>query len=106
MRTLAAVMAIFGYLDVPLVYMSTRWWRTQHPAPVFAGGPGSGVDPSMLPAVWWNMAGWLLWGGFVAALRYRTVLRREQNEAAATAALLAEPPRGMRLPPIPEGDRA
>ncbi len=103
MRTLAAVMAIFGYLDVPLVYMSTRWWRTQHPAPVFAGGPGSGVDPSMLPAIWWNMAGWLLWGGFVAALRYRTVLQREQNQAAATASLLAQPPRGLRIPSLSEG---
>ena len=99
MRTLAAVMAIFGYLDVPLVYMSTRWWRTQHPAPVFAGGPGTGMDASMLPAVYWNMAGWLLWGAFVAALRYRSVLRRERAEAAATAALLG--PRALPL-----GDRA
>jgi heme exporter protein C len=49
MRTLAAVLAIFGYCDVPIVYMSTRWWRTQHPAPVFFGGPGSGVAPDLLP---------------------------------------------------------
>src|ERR1700723_427681 len=70
MRTLSAVMAIFGYLDVPLVYFSTRWWRTQHPAPVFGGAPGSGIDPSMMPAVWWNLAGWLMWGIFVASLRY------------------------------------
>ena len=31
MQTLAAVLAIFGYVDVPIVYMSTTWWRTQHP---------------------------------------------------------------------------
>ncbi len=105
MRTLAAVMAIFGYLDVPLVYMSTRWWRTQHPAPVFAGGPGTGVDPSMMPAIWWNLAGWLLWGTFVAALRYRSILRREQAQAAATEALLARPPR-VRSNAFPQGDRA
>ena len=92
MRTLAAVMAIFGYLDVPLVYMSTRWWRTQHPGPVFLGGPGSGVDASMLPALRWNIAGWLMWGLFVAALRYRSVLRREQASDAATGALLGPPP--------------
>ncbi len=104
MRTLAAIMAIFGYLDVPLVYMSTRWWRTQHPAPVFAGGPGTGMDASMMPAVWWNMAGWLLWGGFVAALRYRSVLRRERDEAAATERLLAAP--SLRVGALPEGDRA
>ncbi len=36
MQTLAAVIAIFGYADVPIVYYSTQWWRTQHPAPVIA----------------------------------------------------------------------
>ena len=40
MQTLAAVLGIFGALDVPIVYMSNRWWRTQHPAPVFGGGAG------------------------------------------------------------------
>jgi heme exporter protein C len=80
MRTLAAVMAIFGYLDVPLVYMSTRWWRTQHPAPVFGGAPGSGIDPSMMPAVWWNLAGWLMWGIFVAGLRYVSEYRAQKAE--------------------------
>src|SRR5436190_11769065 len=35
--TLAAALAVFGFLDVPIVYMSIRWWRTQHPAPVFGG---------------------------------------------------------------------
>ena len=31
MQTLAAVLGIFGALDVPIVYMANRWWRTQHP---------------------------------------------------------------------------
>jgi len=84
MQTLAAVMAIFGYADVPIVYMSTRWWRTQHPAPVFFGGPNAGLDPSMFPAVWWNLAGWLAWGIMVASFRYGVALRdqlKEQKEA-------------------------
>lgn len=84
MQTLAAVMAIFGYADVPIVYMSTRWWRTQHPAPVFFGGPNAGLDPSMYPAVWWNLAGWLAWGAMIAAFRYGVAVRdqrREQQEA-------------------------
>ena len=46
MQTLAAVLGIFGALDVPIVYMSNRWWRTQHPAPVFGGdSQGSGMAP-------------------------------------------------------------
>jgi heme exporter protein C len=45
--TLSAVFGIFAFLDVPLVYMSNRLWRTQHPAPVIFGGPDSSLDPTM-----------------------------------------------------------
>lgn len=40
-----AVVSVFGMVDVPIVYMANRWWRTQHPAPVIGGG-GS-LDPRM-----------------------------------------------------------
>jgi heme exporter protein C len=44
----AAVMSIFAFVDVPVVVLSIRIWRTQHPQPVvWAGG-------SMDPA-YWNM---------------------------------------------------
>lgn len=84
MRTLAAVIAIFGYCDVPLVYMTTRWWRTQHPAPVFFGGPGAGVAPNLLPAVQWNIFAWLAWGILVVAIRYTAERRRQVAEHAAS----------------------
>jgi heme exporter protein C len=84
MRTLAAVMAIFGYVDVPIVYMSTRWWRTQHPAPVFGGGPDSGIDPSMMPAVWWNLAAWLAWGILIVSWRYASEYRLQSAEQQAS----------------------
>jgi heme exporter protein C len=45
--SLSAVFGIFAFLDVPLVYMSNRLWRTQHPQPVILGGSGSGLDPTM-----------------------------------------------------------
>ncbi|MGC2331632.1 MAG: cytochrome c biogenesis protein CcsA [Candidatus Acidiferrales bacterium] len=45
--TLSAVFGIFAFLDAPLVYVSNRLWRTQHPAPVFFGGPDSGINPTM-----------------------------------------------------------
>ena len=45
--TLSAIFGIFAFLDVPLVYLSNRLWRTQHPQPVIAGGNGSGLDPLM-----------------------------------------------------------
>lgn len=43
----SAVFGIFALADVPLVYMANRWWRTQHPQPVIAGGEGSGLAPEM-----------------------------------------------------------
>jgi heme exporter protein C len=45
--SLSAIFGIFAFLDVPLVYLSNRLWRTQHPQPVLAGGNGSGLDPLM-----------------------------------------------------------
>lgn len=45
--TLSAVFGIFASLDMPLVYVSNRLWRTQHPQPVILGGDGSGLNPVM-----------------------------------------------------------
>jgi heme exporter protein C len=91
MQTLAAVLGIFGALDVPIVYMSNRWWRTQHPAPVFGGGPDSGIkDPQMLAAFGWNILAWALWGLMILALRYHVERQRQKiAELEAQAALEA-----------------
>src|ERR1700726_3634133 len=45
--SLSAIFGIFASLDVPLVYMSNRLWRTQHPQPVIFGGENSGLAPTM-----------------------------------------------------------
>src|SRR5437867_10638207 len=54
---MAAVLAVFGALDVPLVYFSIWFFRTQHPQPVIGGG-GS-IDPKMLQVARINCAGCL-----------------------------------------------
>jgi heme exporter protein C len=81
MQTLAAVLGIFGALDVPIVYMSNRWWRTQHPAPVFGGDAGSGMAPAMVSVLLWNMLAWMAWGVLILIFRYY-VERRQQKLAA------------------------
>jgi heme exporter protein C len=53
--TLAAVFGIFAYLDLPLVYVSNRLWRTQHPKPVLFGDADSGLDPTMLKVMLFAM---------------------------------------------------
>jgi hypothetical protein len=89
MQTQAAALGIFGALDVPIVYMSNRWWRTQHPAPVFGGDPGSGMDRAIVPTFLWNMLAWLLWGILILALRY-VVVRKHQRIADREAQLALE----------------
>lgn len=90
-QTLAAVLGIFGALDVPIVYMSNRWWRTQHPSPVFGGGEGSGMDASMVHPLLWNMLAWFAWGVLILALRYRVERKSQENAGReAQAALNAE----------------
>jgi len=45
--SICAVISILGMADVPLIYMSNRLFRTQHPSPVLGGGEGSGVAPEI-----------------------------------------------------------
>jgi heme exporter protein C len=83
-NTLAAVLSVFAAIDVPIVYMSIKWWRTQHPAPIFfSGDPDAKMDPSMLPAFLWNVVGWAMWGIFLLVFRYVLERRRQQLEQDA-----------------------
>jgi heme exporter protein C len=61
--------------------MSNRWWRTQHPAPVFGGSEGSGMAPVMVTALLWNMVAWLAWGILILLLRYRVERQQQKIDA-------------------------
>ncbi len=79
----SAVFGIFAFLDVPLVYMSIRLWRTQHPQPVIAGGRGSGLDPRMWHVFLTCWAALLALMVLLLVQRYRLeALRREVEEMA------------------------
>ena len=84
---LAAVLAVFGALDVPLVYFSIWFFRTQHPQPVIGGG-GS-IDPRMLHVLLINWLAFSCFAGLVCWSRYRLeVMRRDMDETLALEALL------------------
>ena len=88
---LAAALAIFGFVDVPIVYLSIRFFRTQHPQPVIGGGPGSGLDPRMWTAVLWNLAAFAAYGSLLVWTRYRmAMVERQVEEAHAQRALESE----------------
>jgi heme exporter protein C len=78
--TIAAALAIFAFLDVPINYMAIRWWRTQHPSPVMAGGEGSGLDPAMWKAVWINWLAFSVFAFLVTWIRYRLERVHQQLE--------------------------
>jgi heme exporter protein C len=83
-QTLAAILSVFAAIDVPIVYMSIRWWRTQHPGPIFlSGDPDSKMDSSMMPAFLWNLAAWAMWGILLLGFRYALERRRQAIEQDA-----------------------
>jgi heme exporter protein C len=85
-QKLAAVLAVFGALDVPLVFFSIWFFRTQHPQPVIGGG-GS-IDPRMLHIMLLNWMAFLCFAFLVCWSRYGLEkLRREVDEAEALESL-------------------
>ena len=47
----AAVFAVIGFLDIPIINMSVRWWRTLHPQPIVLRLPGEQALPNSMLAV-------------------------------------------------------
>ena len=88
---LSAVLSIFGFVDVPLVYLSIRFFRTQHPKPVIAGDPGSGLAPPILYAFLINLLSFTCYGLLLLLVRYRLErLARAVEERQAERALELE----------------
>jgi|SRR5579864_5353204 len=87
---LAAVLAVFGALDIPLVYFSIWFFRTQHPSPVI--GNGGSLDPRMAHVLLINWAAFSCLAWLVCWTRFRLeVLKREVEEAQALESLLEGP---------------
>jgi heme exporter protein C len=76
--TLAAALAVFAFLDVPMVYMANRWFRTSHPQPMI-GTPA--LDPRMAHVLYVNMIAFLFFGLLIAWFRF-DLERVAQNLAA------------------------
>src|SRR5579862_9817788 len=94
---LAAALAIFGFVDVPIVYLSIRFFRTQHPQPVIGGGENSGLDPAMWKALLINWAAFLVFGFLVCWIRFRLErMRQTVEETRALESLLEADLRSSR----------
>lgn len=82
--TVCAVVGIVAFLDVPLVFLSARLWRSIHPAVFSKGG---GLEPEMATTVIVCVAAWTLMWLTLVTLRYRQMRQFAALEAQARDAV-------------------
>ncbi len=71
---MSAVLSIFAFADVPIIFFSIKWWRTQHPQPVVWGG--GQMDPAMYNTLFLNWIPLVLLAIVFLAVR----MKQEQTE--------------------------
>jgi heme exporter protein C len=77
----AGLLAIVGVALLPVIHWSVTWWNSLHQGQTISLFGGSKMDPSMLPPLWWMVAGTHVW--FVGSLLSRARadnLRREAGK--------------------------
>lgn len=93
----AAVLALVGFVNVPIIHFSVEWWNTLHqPASVFRMG-GPTIAPSMLLPLFLMVFGFTFYFVMVLLLRVRSeiaarklrVMRLGEIEAVGSARGLA-----------------
>jgi heme exporter protein C len=85
----AAVVGIFGFIDVPVVHFSVTWWRTQHPGPIVVN---DALPAEMLATFLFTLACTLALATVFIAIRYRieTLIDQKVN-AVEPAEVIAGP---------------
>ncbi len=78
----AAVFGIIGFIDVPIVFMAIRWWRTIHPL-IFESN-SVGLTPKMLTTLFVSL------GAFTLLYIYYMVLRLDISKARLQLAEIKE----------------
>jgi heme exporter protein C len=86
----AAVVGIFGFIDVPVVHFSVTWWRTVHPGPIIVN---DALPPEMLATFLFTMACTLVLAAVMVGIRYRIeTLADGALQAVAEPALVVGSP--------------
>jgi heme exporter protein C len=80
----AAVVGIFGFIDVPIVYFSVTWWRTVHPGPVIVN---DALPPQMLLTFMVTLACTLFLAAVMVAIRYRIEMLLDEAPSMAAASV-------------------
>jgi heme exporter protein C len=76
----AAILAIVGVVNVPVVKYSVVWWNSLHQGPSLSLTKKSAIDGSMIWPLLVMLLGFLLYFGAVLCTRVRSeILERERN---------------------------
>ena len=82
---IAAVVGIFGFIDVPVVHFSVTWWRTQHPGPIVVN---NALPAEMLATFFFTLVCTLVLATALIAVRYRIETLLDAKVAIAEPAKL------------------
>jgi len=82
----AAVFGIIGFIDVPIVFLSVRWWRTIHP--VVITRTGASLEPEMVQAMLIAVAAFTVL--YFTLLFLRTAMRLQQTATEEMAQAVRE----------------
>lgn len=94
-RRLAAVVAVAGALNIPLIHVSVSWFRSIHPDAVVIKPDGPTLHSDMLTTLLVSVAGFTLLFLGLFCIRYSVeLLSRRRAPTVAGADRLAETPAG------------
>ncbi|MBV8973431.1 MAG: heme ABC transporter permease [Sphingomonadaceae bacterium] len=83
----AAILALVGVVNLPIIKFSVEWWHTLHQGPSITLTKNT-IDPAMLTPLMTSLAGFTLVFAAVVLMRMRTAIARTRT--AARARRLAE----------------
>jgi len=82
------LLAVVGVVLLPVIHYSVTWWNSLHQGQTISLFGESKMDPSMLPPLWWMVAGTHSWfvGSLLARARADNLRREAGKDWAAQAA--------------------
>ena len=86
-RRVAAVIGIFGFVDVPIVWFSVQWWRSLHPLPTITQSDG-GFPREMLITLLVAVLAFTVF--YAVLLRQRFLLERAADESVRLRELIRD----------------
>lgn len=82
---LAAILAMAGLLNLPIVKFSVEWWASLHQGASVFRSDGPSIDPSQLTPLLVMAAGFTCLAGWIVMFRMRTVIMKRRARALRQA---------------------